>query len=936
MLDLLAPNKSLWWKSGLTLLLYLAAAALSLSWPSSVGGVSHLYLASGFALACVISWGWWMALPVGIGSALVVLCLSDWGIPTSLAWTQTLVLSLTSGVGAATQAWVGARLTQGRHQGAPMPLDSMRAIAKFFLLAGPVACLINATISSSALFYLGQAPSTSWPIVISTWWVGDTVGVLLGAPILLTLMGQPHELWQQRRKAVGIPLVIAAILMGWSVGLLQKWEQEKALAEFRRQADATASGLRTQLHDHLNALEALRGLFESSEQVTRREFQHASQYWLNQQTGIQALGWSEQVSGDQLTMFEQTQRSEGLRQFEVFDLPGKLRSRNQALVVKFVEPMSLNHKALGYNMLSSTVTREAFELAVASDTPVSTPPSIAWQASTTSIPQGIVIYRTINNRAAMSDLAPPNSIHEKNGAQGAIFAVIRLDETLQSVLRGAPPFMLACLKDVTDGHPKILAGGAGCKARQHLFSHDITLSSFAQRQWVLSLSSDSSSALGNWTLMSALFGLVGVTLAAAMGSLLLLVTGNAAKMAAAMSEALEQRQAAEAASHAKSEFLSRMSHELRTPLNAMLGFAQVMELDPSDPLHATQQSRLGQIQQAGWHLLDLIDDVLDIANIDSDAMPMKPEPVSVDAALSVCLNTVEAMRQKQQVQITVRNLIKGQWGAMADPTRLQQVLSNLLSNAVKFNKAGGHVQVLVSVVQHITSSSADQRAQPMVVLTVTDTGKGMASEQLAQLFQPFSRLGRATGEAAGMGIGLAISRHLTQLMGGTLDATSKPGDGTVLTLTLPAARMPVANDAQADSPTNNARAIEKLPGQKHVLYVEDNEVNSEVMQAIMRERPHIHLQIEGTIEAGLAALHDRTRNPLPDLILLDVHLPDASGAELLSLLKANPDTRDIPVVMISADAMPEQIDACLSAGAACYLTKPIQIRVLLKQIDDLL
>ncbi len=937
MLDLFAPHRPLWWKGGLTLMLYLAAAWLSLWWPSSVNGVSHLYLASGFALACVISWGWWMTLPVGIGSAMVVLYLSDWGAPSALAWMHTVSLALIGGVGAAAQAWVSALLTQGKQQCKPMPLDSLRAIARFFLLAGPLACLINAGVSSSALVYWGLAPTSSWPIVAGTWWVGDTVGVMLGAPILLSLIGAPQALWKQRQKAVGIPLMIAAVLMGWGVGMLQQWERDKAVAEFRRQADATADHLRTQLHDYLSTLETLRSLFDASEQVTRREFQRASTYWLNQQAGMQALGWSERVSSDRLTIFEQAVRAEGLTQFEVFDLPGKARSRDDSLVVKFVEPMSRNHKALGYNMLSSTATREAFDLAVSSDAPVSTPPSIAWQVSTSNIPEGVVIYRSINAQSSLNSSFPSGGDMSHKLPKGAVFAVIRLDETLQNMLQEAPAFMHACLKDITDGHPKILAGGVGCQTQHRVFAHDVLLPTFAQRQWTLTLSSDKNSALGNWTAMSALFGLVGVTLAAALGSLLLLVTGNAAKMNAAMADALAQRQAAESASQAKSEFLSRMSHELRTPLNAMLGFAQVMDLDQSSPLRESHRSHLDQIQQAGWHLLDMIDDVLDIANIDSMAIPLQTEPVSMTTALSTCLDSIEALRQKQNVHITVKNLLKTPWGVMADPARLHQVLENLLSNAVKFNKPGGHAHVHVSMVQRsATDRSSTLDTQAMVVLTVTDTGKGMNSEQLMQLFQPFSRQGRASVESSGMGIGLAISRHLTQLMGGTLDATSKLGDGTVLTLSLPAVRMthmPTPEESLDDG-TNNLPSA--TAGQKHLLYIEDNAVNSAVMQAIMRERPHIDLQIEGTIEAGLAALHDRIHHPLPDLILLDVHLPDASGAELLALLKANPDTRDIPVVMISADATPEQIDGCLSAGAACYLTKPVQIRVLLKQIDDLL
>jgi signal transduction histidine kinase len=944
-----ASLKSLWFKGLITLLVYLFTAVLSLTWPSSVAGVSHLYLATGVGLACLMAWGRAMAWVVGLGSALVVVGWTLWYMPETLSWQNTGLLCLASGIGAGLQAWLGTVLTQGANSTQAMPLDSVKSITRFYLLAGVLACTINASLCTATMVYQGTIPATAAFTVGGTWWAGDTVGVLLGAPMMLTLIGAPQSLWRQRRRVVGIPLMIATVLMGWGVGLVQQWEHEKAVLEFRRQAEATAAVLRAQMHGYLDTLETLRGLFNASESVTREEFKRAGAYWLNNQPGVMALGWSQRINADQLTVFEQQTRQEGLRQFEVFDLPGHARTRQDALVVRFIEPMAPNHQALGYNMLSNATARQAFEQSVLGDAPVSTLPLHVWAgnaASTTTRAPGVVVFRSVPVFPDEDTRNPPQP------PKGAVFVALQLEQTLQLMMQQAPTFMHACLQDVTEGKWRVLAGGTACTGQtkgvpkqdnqdsafgQHSFVHEVMLPNFGQRQWAVTLWADRDTALGAWTPMSAMFGLGGVALAAALGCLLLVVTGHTARLNAAMTDARRQRAAAEEASNAKSEFLSRMSHELRTPLNAMLGFAQVMELDPASRLNDAQQARLDQIQQAGWHLLDMIDDVLDISSIDTGAMPLQKGPIDVDAALTTALATVEALRQKHDVNISVKSLLTARWGALADATRLQQVLSNLLSNAVKYNKPGGHVQVLASVVhQALNPEDASAGTQAMVVLTVTDSGQGMTHEQLEQLFQPFNRLGRARGAAAGMGIGLVISRHLTQLMGGTLDATSKLGDGSVFTLVLPAAAIPLPEQHPTTTASADPNLPPALPGQKYVLYVEDNVVNSTVMQALMRERPHIHLAISGTIEDGLASLHDRTRGPKPDLILLDVHLPDASGLDLLNLLKANPDTQDIPVVMISADAMPEQIDACLKAGAACYLTKPIQIRVLLQQIDDLL
>jgi PAS domain S-box-containing protein len=380
-------------------------------------------------------------------------------------------------------------------------------------------------------------------------------------------------------------------------------------------------------------------------------------------------------------------------------------------------------------------------------------------------------------------------------------------------------------------------------------------------------------------------------------------------------EAERAREQAEAANLAKSEFLSRMSHELRTPLNAMLGFAQLLEMDQRHPLASGQRPWVAQIQQAGWHLLDMINDVLDLSRIESGNVRL--EPVNLDlqalAEASVALVAADAARRG----ITIDYDFAGEAvAAQGDITRVKQILINLLSNAVKYNQDGGRIGI------------ATRRDGERVTIVVSDTGLGMSPEQLSELFQPFNRLGRERTNLEGTGIGLVISRRLAELMGGSLHAESHAGSGSSFVLTLPAA---VEHDTvRADLDPGAVPT-----GQYHrrvVHYVEDNETNIEVMRGILAQRPQVQMSVSMTGLDALAAL----RSTPPDVILLDMNLPDIDGLELLKHLKSDPGTAGIAVVVVSADALPAQIDAALDAGALRYLTKPVSVAEVLRVLDEIL
>jgi PAS domain S-box-containing protein len=383
-----------------------------------------------------------------------------------------------------------------------------------------------------------------------------------------------------------------------------------------------------------------------------------------------------------------------------------------------------------------------------------------------------------------------------------------------------------------------------------------------------------------------------------------------------LEEAERAREAAEASNRAKSDFLSRMSHELRTPLNAMLGFAQLLELDPRHPLNDAQRPWVSQIQQAGWHLLEMINDVLDLSRIESGNLRLHIETLNLAELLGATLSMVEGEAQQRRISIT-HAFAPGTATVLGDATRVKQILINLLSNAVKYNSESGRIHVGSRLI------GADT-----VEVVVTDTGLGMTPEQLNELFQPFNRLGRERSAQQGTGIGLVISQRLAELMGGSLRAHSVAGEGSAFILALPCAVDPdtVRSDLDALAPAQAAYH------RRLVHYVEDNETNVEVMRGILAQRPQVEMQVSITGLDGLAAIRARR----PDLILLDMHLPDISGMELLKHLRQDPHTDSIPIVIVSADALTQQIDAAFEAGATHYLTKPVSVSELLGVVDDLL
>ena len=1048
----------------LTLLAYAGAGGLALLIAVPPGYASPLFPAVGIALACVLVYGRRMLVAVALGSffvhAMAITArgaheLVAFALPAGIALATTVQ---TAAVAELVRRWVRQPLTL------TLPADVARFMAAC-LIASPVA----STLATGMLHVAGLLPEGALALNWGTWWVGDLTGMLIAAPIVLTLIGRPRSEWAPRRIPVGLTLVGVTAFLAVAIVQMERWNGERVRSAFNHDASNASLILMTQLQEPLRALEALRGVYGLSRQPSRAEMRVATQNWLGS-GAVRAMGWSERVRRDDIAAFEARVRAEGNPTYRVLDRPDgvtasaptaidRLAPQTQVesgdvVAIRHIEPIESNATALGVNAMSVPAARAAILAAVETGRPAATAGFRLAQQSSSDPQMGVVVYQAIYDH----EVTTPAD--RRAAFRGVVFVSLAMDAQLATLVGKMPAYLQLC---VIDGDHlstrRRVAGPPGCDAVPTDLVHERPYA-FAGRQWDLRVTARAQDVPDALDRGASLFAAAGLLSAAMLGASLLITTGRTRRIESAvrertadlraevgerhvaeaalraseqrfrnildnvpigviysdlggrviqanprfceltgygeaelaelppdrlthpedvandealtaqlvsgeipmhrrhkrlltrsgqvvwvratvtllrdsdnqpwrivaaieditehlrLEEAERAREAAEASNRAKSDFLSRMSHELRTPLNAMLGFAQLLEIDQRHPLAPSQRPWVAQIQQAGWHLLEMINDVLDLSRIESGNLRLQLATLDLPELISATVALVASDALARDIRIS-QDLGPGTSGVVGDATRVKQILTNLLSNAVKYNSEGGRVHIASRLIR-----------PDCVEIAVTDTGMGMTPAQMEELFKPFNRLGRERSATQGTGIGLVISRRLADLMGGSIGVQSFPGEGSSFTLRLPRAIDP-------DTVRSNLDAFDSEPADYHrriVHYVEDNETNIEVMRGILAQRGQVQMEVSVTGLDGLAAVRARR----PHLILLDMHLPDISGLELLRHFKSDPDISSIPVIVVSADALGPQIEAALAAGAIRYLTKPVDVSELLAAIDDLL
>lgn len=370
------------------------------------------------------------------------------------------------------------------------------------------------------------------------------------------------------------------------------------------------------------------------------------------------------------------------------------------------------------------------------------------------------------------------------------------------------------------------------------------------------------------------------------------------------------------ASEAKNVFLGRVSHELRSPLTAVIGYSELMQLDAAPGSEAAESA--DAILRAGTHLLDMINEMLDIAQIESGHVSLNMDHISLDGILDDVAQMVQPLAAERSIGLELRRSRSALY-VRADRQRLNQVMINLVANAVKYNREGGWVRIVV-----------EPPSGSCVQVSVSDSGRGIDPEDFDEIFEPFHRLGAETTDVEGTGLGLALSRTLIEQMGGTISVESAPGTGSTFSVTLPLEEPKIVdvNDVGSAAELN----VVAYPDEKKILYVEDTSFHFQIVESVLRRRPQISLTSATLGRLGL----EIAREQLPDLILLDLHLPDMHGIEALTQLKADDATRHIPVVVLSADATNRQKSEAIDLGAKNFLTKPIRAQNLLRTVDSIL
>ncbi|MCP5169416.1 MAG: CHASE domain-containing protein [Hahellaceae bacterium] len=897
----------------LSALAYFVFAKLGLVFAIPPGFASAIWPAAGIAVALAVRFGTPAILGVLLGSFAANLSISApqlWPLNA----TQ-LLLPLGIAIGSSLQVKLAQKLCLPIMRQDPQ-LRNVRHVLRFVFLAGPLSCLVAASVGTSLLVGVANVPIEKALFVFITWWVGDSLGVTMFAPMLWLLLPNQKDDLPIRRWQVVIPaLTIFTLIVGVFIYSRDKYVQESS-TKFD-QSVAVISKNFDQFRDHAyDTLSSLSAFYASSEQVERSEFKIFVNHLLKPDRGILALEWIPQVAHDQRVAYEQQAMDDGLPNFSFKALrEGNLIPAPEAetyFPVYYVEPLAGNLPALGLDMGTNPDRKTSLKRAALSGRIQASSPIRLVQSRSEEQPGFLLIQPLYKENGRF--VTPETSEQREHQLEGFVLLVGQLASTFDALLQ-APELNNISMQvlDVTNGESKVLYQSA--QALEGDYRTQFHFQDFG-RDWLVKMT-PLPGFFQEYKDWNSWFTLIAGALLGTLSQIFLLtLTGFNQNLSTEVSrktqelrKALEE---ADSANQLKSQFLANMSHEIRTPLNAIIGFT---ELGARKSREVLAQDYFNKVHASSKLLLGIINDILDISKIEAGKLTIDKTTFNLKMLLDEVniMFTHLADEKGVNFQLNIHNTVPE--FIVGDPTRIKQIIINLCNNAVKFTEEG---QVLLEV----NSLEPDAGNQPMLEIRVTDTGIGIPQNYASMLFKPFVQAdATSTRRFGGTGLGLSIVKNLCNLMGGDIQVDSMVNMGSSFTATLrysPAENPHISHDNSTLSrPPLNTPSPPRLAGKK-VLVAEDVKVNQTLMEAVLDD-----FGIECFLaDNGQEALRLMEEEPNIDLILMDIQMPVMNGYEAAIAIRKKYGNK-LPIIALTANAAQSDQEKAHNAGMNDFLAKPL-------------